>query len=143
MNSAFVQAPFILRQRSVSSLCQRMRTRIVCTADGESPQPAQLPNEDPVARKEAAEEMVRRDMELLKAKKAQSGVKPAKKTTLETAKDVVSTVLLADFFVVVGLLVWLVVALVPHFASQNDFLLDPWLSLWQPFIQPVLGVLML
>eukprot|EP00171_Calliarthron_tuberculosum_P000068 IDg68t1 len=96
-----------------------------------------------LVRKEAAEDMVRRNMEILKAKKAQSGVKPAEKTTLDTSKDVISTVLLADIFVVVSLLVWLVVALVPQFASQNDFLLDHWLSLWQPFIDPVLVVLTL
>lgn len=39
-------------------------------------------------------------------------------------------------------LVWLVVALIPHYASHNDVLLDAWLSIWGVVIQPLLGVLM-
>lgn len=58
-------------------------------------------------------------------------------------RSVLETVLIWDFFLVLALLGWLGVALVPHFASKNDSLLDPWLALWQPFTQPVLGVLML
>lgn len=63
--------------------------------------------------------------------------------TYGLAKKVFDNVLLFDFFLVVGLLGWLLVALIPHFAAKNDVLLDPWLALWQPFTQPVLGVLML
>jgi hypothetical protein len=62
---------------------------------------------------------------------------------LSAAKSAFDTLLVWNFFLVVILLGWLVVALVPHFAAKNDALLDPWLSLWQPFTQPVLGVLML
>lgn len=47
-----------------------------------------------------------------------------------------------DFFVVCFFLVWLVVALVPHYASHNEVLLDAWLSMWGVVIQPLLGVLM-
>lgn len=89
----------------------------------------------------STEEMVRRDMEALRSReRATESTKSV--TPLESAKQVISTVLLWDFFLVLALLLWLLIALVPHFASKNDFLLDPWLQLWQPFTQPVLGVLM-
>lgn len=99
-------------------------------------------NDDEGARN--TEEMVRRDLEALKAAKgSNSSTANTEKSGVEKMKDLVSTILLVDFFLVVFLLAWLVVALVPHFVSKNDTLLDPWLILWQPFIQPVLGVLML
>lgn len=47
-----------------------------------------------------------------------------------------------DFFVVCFFLAWLVVALIPHYASHNEVLLDAWLSIWGVVIQPLLGVLM-
>lgn len=95
-------------------------------------------------RRASTEEMLRADMEALRARRQASGDDgPEKRTALRAAQDFVGGVLLWDFFLVVGLLVWLLVALVPHFASQNDVLLDPWLGLWSPFIQPVMGVLML
>lgn len=99
------------------------------------------------ARKRAADEMVRRDMVALKQKRkvAEGEVKNTSETkqALQNVRGAVEMLLLVDFFLVVALLLWLVVALVPHFATQNDVLLDPWLALWKPFIQPVLGVLML
>lgn len=63
-------------------------------------------------------------------------------STLERVGKAVSTLLVADFFVVCFFLVWLVVALIPHYASHNDVLLDAWLSIWGVVIQPLLGVLM-
>ena len=104
-------------------------------------------DEKAAARKRAADEMVRRD--LAKLKQNQKQVQKETETDTEEMKPMLSvrsaveTLLLVDFFLVVSLLAWLVVALVPHFAAQNDVLLDPWLALWKPFIQPVLGVLML
>ncbi len=103
---------------------------------------AQRSEDGAAARKRAADEMVRRDMEMLKQKrKVETQVEDVK--PLQSVRSAIETLLLVDFFLVVALLAWLVVALVPHFAAQNDVLLDPWLALWKPFIQPVLGVLML
>lgn len=92
----------------------------------------------------ADREALRQDVAAFKARNqlADDSV-PIVSDTYRLAKTVFDNLLLADFFLVVGLLGWLVVALVPHFAMKNDALLDPWLGLWQPFIQPVLGVLML
>lgn len=137
--SAFVQAPFSLARRSANTRCKRTRARFTCKTESE--QPAQIPIDDAAARNAAAEEMVRRDMELLKAKSG-ANASTTKKTKMESAKEIVTYLLLADVFLVVAMLAWLVIALVPHFTSQNDFLLDPWLKLWQPFTQPVLGALM-
>lgn len=58
-------------------------------------------------------------------------------------RRIVDTVLIWDFFLVIALLLCLGIAIVPHFATHDDRLLNLWLSLWQPFIQPVLNVLML
>lgn len=58
-------------------------------------------------------------------------------------RRVVDTILIWDFFLVIILLLCLGIAVVPHFANHDDRLLNLWLSLWQPFIQPVLNVLML
>lgn len=85
-----------------------------------------------------------RDAQRMRKRRAQAEQSGERSVTKQwSLRSVVDTLLLWDFFLVVGLLVWLVVALVPHFAAHNDALLDPWLALWQPFIQPVLGVLML
>ncbi|GAB0496707.1 hypothetical protein MMPV_008022 [Pyropia vietnamensis] len=67
---------------------------------------------------------------------------PVRASTLERMGKAVTTLLVVDFFVVCFFLVWLVVALVPHFTSHNEVLLDAWLSMWGVVIQPLLGVLM-
>lgn len=94
---------------------------------------------------EAADrEALRQDVAAFKARNQPvDDAVPIVSDTYRLAKTVFDNLLLADFFLVVALLGWLVVALVPHFAAKNDALLDPWLAIWQPFIQPVLGVLML
>lgn len=97
---------------------------------------------EPLSR-QSAEEMLLKDLEAMRAKQKTVDKVDKSSALLGGVKTVIDTVLLWDFFLVVGLLLWLAVALVPHFASKNDVLLDPWLGLWQPFIQPVLGVLML
>ena len=51
--------------------------------------------------------------------------------------------LIWDFFAIVGLLAWLAVAVVLHYSSANDTLLDSWLAIWPFVTQPLLGVLML
>lgn len=91
-------------------------------------------------------EMLRRDVAAFRARNKPDEDEDAitvVSDTYELAKKIFDNFLLFDFFLVVGLLGWLVLALIPHFAAKNDVLLDPWLALWQPFIQPVLGVLML
>jgi len=98
-------------------------------------------NVDASDMKQTADEMVRRDMETLKAKRAKLP-KKEENSVMTRAKDAISTVLIVDFFLIVAILVWLAVALVPHFASKNDTLLDPWLQLWGPVFQPLLGILM-
>lgn len=91
----------------------------------------------------SAEDMLLKDLKALRSKRKAMGKPKGSQPVVDGFKTVIDTILLWDFFLVVGLLVWLVVALIPHFAAKNDVLLDPWLGLWQPFIQPVLGVLML
>jgi hypothetical protein len=108
-----------------------------------SPSSAGLNALDPST--EAADrEALRRDVEAFKSRNQveNDGIRMVD-GAYSVAKTVFDNLLLADFFLVIALLGWLVVALVPHFAAKNDSLLDPWLALWQPFIQPVLGVLML
>lgn len=99
----------------------------------------------PDAGLEAADrEALRQDVAAFKARnQAEEDAMPLVSDAYGLAKKVFDNLLLADFFLVIGLLGWLIVALVPHFAAKNESLLDPWLALWQPFIQPVLGVLML
>lgn len=87
--------------------------------------------------------MLLQDIQRLRTKRAQQAPRESDSSLLDTLKSAVDTLLLADFFLVLALLGWLAVALVPHFLRKNDVLLDPWLALWQPFIQPVLGVLMM
>ncbi|PXF43800.1 hypothetical protein BWQ96_06421 [Gracilariopsis chorda] len=91
----------------------------------------------------AVEDTLLQDIQRMRTKRKGATEAEAKKSSISPLKNAIETILLWDFFLVIALLVWLAVALVPHFASKNDFLLDPWLALWQPFIQPVLGVLML
>lgn len=79
----------------------------------------------------------------MRAKRKNTAPQEERAAPLDTVKAAIDAILLWDFFLVLGLLGWLAIALVPHFAAKNDVLLDPWLGLWQPFIQPVLGVLML
>lgn len=91
----------------------------------------------------SAEEMLRKDLEVIREKRRNAKPREDKVAPLDAVKSAIDAVLVWNFFLVLGLLGWLVVALIPHFAAKNDVLLDPWLWLWQPFIQPVLGVLML
>lgn len=91
----------------------------------------------------SAEEMLRKDLQTMRARRKSAPQPKKDESPLANLKSALDTLLLWDFFLVIALLGWLVIALIPHFTSKNDVLLDPWLGLWQPFIQPVLGVLML
>lgn len=68
---------------------------------------------------------------------------PTTSSPLSSLKSVVDAFLLFDFFLILALLVFLGISLVPHYSAHNDVLLDQWLALWQPVIQPLLGILML
>lgn len=96
-----------------------------------------------VSEAQSPEEMLLEDLKRIRALEKAKGKKKKSFSPLDALKSGVDRLLLFNFFLVLGLLVWLAVALIPHFASKNDVLLDPWLGLWQPFIQPALGVLML
>lgn len=91
----------------------------------------------------SAEEMLRKDLEVMREKRRNAKPREKKAAPLDFVKSAIDAILLWDFFLVLGLLGWLTVALIPHFAAKNDVLLDPWLALWPVFIQPVLGILML
>lgn len=100
---------------------------------------------DEKARAEAAEDMVLKDLQAMRAKeKADSGTAPKTDSAspLNAVKETVKTALVANFFLVVAILVALVIGLGAH-AAGDDRILDLWLPLWQPVFQPVLGTLML
>lgn len=123
-------------RRGTPLVCVRsVRTWPVCAA--EPPSDAETGADDTLLR-DASTFRARRA-----AAKASAGGTAGNDGNGLSVRSVLDTFLIGIFFLVVGLLVWLIVALVPHFASHNEVLLDPWLALWQPFIQPVLGVLML
>uniref|UniRef100_A0A7S1TMC3 Uncharacterized protein n=1 Tax=Erythrolobus australicus TaxID=1077150 RepID=A0A7S1TMC3_9RHOD len=87
----------------------------------------------------SAEEMLARDLEVMRSRRA---AKAASTTDSKAGFDggaLLQKILIADFFLVLGFLAWLAVAVV----SGNDDWYSQWYSLWEPFIQPALGVLML
>lgn len=58
------------------------------------------------------------------------------------AKDVISTIITIDFFVVIGFLLWFISGVVSSYGFSNSFLLDQFNDKWTPVVQPALGVLM-
>jgi hypothetical protein len=111
-----------------------------------STQSSSMPDID----EEADRESLRRDVAMFKARESKSagneegeGIAAAAASGVYAGvKKILDTAMVWNFFLIVALLGWLIVSLVPHFATKNEFLLDPWLKLWVPFIQPVLGVQM-
>ncbi|KAA8495037.1 hypothetical protein FVE85_3278 [Porphyridium purpureum] len=92
------------------------------------------------------EDTLAEDLARLKAKRArekqQQGAasdQDESESARARAASFVQTVLVADFFVVLGFLAWLAVAVV----KNDDDLYSQWYALWTPLIQPALGVLML
>eukprot|EP01023_Acetabularia_acetabulum_P049494 TRINITY_DN5286_c0_g1_i6.p2 TRINITY_DN5286_c0_g1~~TRINITY_DN5286_c0_g1_i6.p2 ORF type:complete len:194 (+),score=18.55 TRINITY_DN5286_c0_g1_i6:495-1076(+) len=56
---------------------------------------------------------------------------------------ILEKILIADFFVVVGIMLWLGVAIVAKTQLKQDQLWENWIGLWPTVFQPALGVLML
>lgn len=146
---AFVGTPLLVRRVRTTQSRTENSCSITMKKNSSSPKGSKRPKDPPRAEPESTpiapspEEMLLKDIERIRAKEKDGPAKETAQSPFAIMKSVVDTLLLWDFFLVVGLLGWLAVALIPHFASKNEILLDPWLALWQPFIQPVLGVLML
>lgn len=147
--------PLQATPRSHSRLSFRERARVATISMAKKPskrakgtsnekQPEPSPSAaDRLSSPASAQDLLREDVERIRANRKNVPKPEVEVAPIDSLKSAISAILLWDFFLVLGLLGWLGVALVPHFASKNDVLLDPWLALWQPFIQPVLGVLML
>lgn len=58
------------------------------------------------------------------------------------AKDVISTIITVDFFVVIAFMLWFIAGVVSSYGFSNSFLLDQFNDKWTPVVQPALGVLM-
>lgn len=58
------------------------------------------------------------------------------------AKDIISTIITIDFFVVIGFLLWFISGVVSSYGFSNSFLLDQFNDKWTTVVQPALGVLM-
>ncbi|CAM9697122.1 unnamed protein product [Discosporangium mesarthrocarpum] len=58
------------------------------------------------------------------------------------AKEMFSTILSVDFFVVVGFMLWFLTGVVSTYVFKNTFILDEFNNLWTPVVQPALGLLM-
>uniref|UniRef100_A0A7S0H6I4 Uncharacterized protein n=1 Tax=Hanusia phi TaxID=3032 RepID=A0A7S0H6I4_9CRYP len=108
------------------------------------------------------DEIIRRDREALRSKalsrpamevENKNMIEQASESVSEVVRRVLGLIVVADFFVVIGFLGWLAVAIVYQFAvcgglNQSgkpicpNALYDTWYSLWTPVIQPALGILM-
>ena len=58
------------------------------------------------------------------------------------AKNVISTIISIDFFVVIAFMLWFIAGVVSSYGFSNTFLLDQFNDKWTPVVQPALGVLM-
>ncbi|KAJ8906716.1 hypothetical protein NDN08_003205 [Rhodosorus marinus] len=71
-------------------------------------------------------------------KKSEGGIRAKVGQATTGVQDFVSTLLLYNFFAVIFFLVWLAIGAGMHFIFGNNTLLDPWLQIWTPLIQPLL-----
>lgn len=58
------------------------------------------------------------------------------------AKDLISTIITVDFFVVIAFMLWFIAGVVSTYILQDTFLLDKFNDSWSSIVQPALGVLM-
>lgn len=107
--------------------------------------PTPKPKGDPLQEEQrrSVDEMLMRDVQRFRQKRDVKEEKVQQAESSASFRSLLETVLIWDFFLILGLLAWLGIALVLRSTADNNTLLDIWLGLWQPFIQPVLGVLML
>ncbi|KAG5190117.1 hypothetical protein JKP88DRAFT_286260 [Tribonema minus] len=82
------------------------------------------------------------DIAKYKRREAAAGPKDSSLDAGATLKAIFSWILTADFFIVVGFLGWLVVAVIARSVLKDGSLLDGFSAAWAPIIQPALGVLM-
>lgn len=58
------------------------------------------------------------------------------------AKNIISTIISIDFFVVIAFMLWFIAGVVSSYGFGETFLLDQFNDKWTPVVQPALGVLM-
>jgi len=102
------------------------------------------------------EDLVARDRAALRATKAASAAEFAagKSDTIgQSVSKVMGLIVVADFFVIIGFLGWLIVSIMYQYAVCGGLtpetgpicanpVYDSWYALWVPVIQPALGILM-
>lgn len=66
----------------------------------------------------------------------------AGESLISGAKDVISTIITVDFFVVIAFMLWFIAGVVSSYGFSDTFLLDQFNDKWTPVVQPALGVLM-
>jgi len=92
---------------------------------------------------EELEKRLLQDIQRFKAiEQAKTGGVEEKETALAKASDVFSTILVVDFFVVMAFLTWFGVGIITKATTKDSQLLDTFYSLWNPVINPALGILM-
>jgi hypothetical protein len=61
----------------------------------------------------------------------------------KVAKNTISTLITIDFFLICGFLLWFLAGIFSSYALQNDGIQIAFNSIFQPVVQPALGVLMI
>jgi hypothetical protein len=93
---------------------------------------------------EASEELLRSEVERFRALRTQRR-ESGRSDLLAKAVDAVNWVLVADVFVVFALMMLFLAGVVQKFATKDadTLLLDVLRRLWDPIVQPAIGLLML
>ncbi|GAQ88867.1 hypothetical protein KFL_004650120 [Klebsormidium nitens] len=80
--------------------------------------------------------------EFQEAKSFFAATKEFSDNATRATKSVIDTILVADFFFIILVLLWLIAGVVERQALDSTKLLDVWLPLWGTVFQPAIGVLM-
>ena len=104
---------------------------------------------------EDLESLIARDRALLQDKDKPSVLESVtaagdtKESLGQVVNRVMGLIVVADFFVVIGFLAWLVVSIIWRYAflggldsGEDNPIYNAWYALWTPVIQPALGILM-
>lgn len=67
----------------------------------------------------------------------------ASQNAMSTIRNAVSTLVTVDFFVVFALLLWFLAGVFSSYVLQNDVIQIAFNSIFQPVVQPALGILMI